>query len=149
VRKKPPPGGGGGSRTYEDHKAHAEVISKQVDAALAERSVERPGKVDPRAILLIKLNRPVSDSVWAAVDLVEFDGRALEATVAFSTRVDLSAFLERLAKYRAAVPSKKGSLVGADLSTESTRSASTGRGTASARGLRPRSQRRPPLVCST
>jgi hypothetical protein len=91
------------------------VIREQVDAALADRSVERPGKVDPRALLLIKLNRPVSDSVWAAVDLVEFDGRALEATVAFSTRVDLSAFLERLAKYRAAVPSEKGSLVGADL----------------------------------
>jgi subtilisin family serine protease len=115
VRKKPPAGGGGGSRTYADHRGHAEAVREQIDAALATRNLERPGKVDPRAILLIKLNRPVNDGVWDAVDLVEFDGRNLEATVAFSTRVDLSAFLERLAKYRAAAPSENGSLVGADL----------------------------------
>ncbi len=115
VRKQPPGGGGAGKRVYPDHTGHADAIREQLDDALAERSLTRPSKVDPRAILLIKLNTAVAEDVWAAVDLLELDGRALQATVAFSTRVDLSAFLERLAKYRAAVPSAKGSLVGADL----------------------------------
>ncbi len=47
--------------------------------------------------------------------MLEFDGRSLESTVAFSKRVELTSFLERLAKYRAASPSAKGSLLGADL----------------------------------
>lgn len=57
----------------------------------------------------------MADDVWSGVDLLELDGRQLEATVAFSERVDLAAFLERLSTYQRASPTEKGFLVGADL----------------------------------
>jgi hypothetical protein len=71
--------------------------------------------VDPRAILVVTLNRTLTDDVWEGVDMLELDGRSLVATVAFSRRVALSTFLDRLARHRAATPSAKGSLLGADL----------------------------------
>lgn len=108
-------GGGGGKRRHPDYGAHADDLQKDVAAQLKARTLERPFQLDPRAILVVTLNRPVSDDVWGGVDVIELDGRQLESTIAFSTRVDLSAFLERLGTYRAATPSEKGYLVGADL----------------------------------
>lgn len=108
-------GGGGGQRRHPDHGGHADVLREEIDAELKARTLERPFQLDPRAILVVTLNRPVSEDVWGGVDVIELDGRQLESTVAFSTRVDLSAFLERLGTYRAATPSTKGHLAGADL----------------------------------
>ncbi|HEY1775677.1 MAG TPA: S8 family peptidase [Solirubrobacteraceae bacterium] len=47
--------------------------------------------------------------------MLELDGQTLSATVAFSKRVDLAGFLDRLARYRAASPTERGNLLGADL----------------------------------
>lgn len=114
-RKKVQGGGGARPRRHEDHQAHADDLRGSIERSLIEQPAKRPFNVDPRAILVVTLNRPVTDDVWEAVDMVELDGRRLTATVAFSERVELSTFLERLAKYRAATPSAKGSLLGADL----------------------------------
>ena len=115
ARKKPRGGGRPRPRRHGDHQAHADELRESIERGLNERPPKRPFSVDPRAILVVSLNRSVADDVWEDVDMLELDGRSLVATVAFSKRVELSTFLDRLARHRAATPSAKGSLVGADL----------------------------------
>jgi subtilisin family serine protease len=99
---------------YPDNPAHADDLRSQIESESADRPAPPLG-IDPKAILVVSLRRPVSGEIWASVDVQELDGRSLEQTVAFSNRVDLAAFLERLSRYQAATPSEKGNLFGADL----------------------------------
>lgn len=71
--------------------------------------------IDPKLILVIELNRKVSAEAWRTADLVELEAIGRGAVVAFSSDPQLGAFLERLAKHRAAEPSEKDHLFGADL----------------------------------
>lgn len=115
ARKKPRGGGRPRPRRHGDHQAHADELRESIERGLNERPPKRPFSVDPRAVLVVTLNRSVADDVWEDVDMLELDGRSLVATVAFSKRVELSTFLHRLARHRAATPSAKGRLLDADL----------------------------------
>lgn len=113
-RRKPTTRGGGGKTRYADRAEHADAVSSELAEAIDGRS-EPPFGIDPRAILVLELNRAIADEVWEGVDIRELDGRDLRATVAFSNRVDLSAFLQRLSTYREATASEGGHVAGADL----------------------------------
>jgi hypothetical protein len=97
TRKKLTGGGASRPRQYEDHQAHADTVRHAIAAAHSERPTQHPFAVDARAILVLTLNHAVADDVWEGVDRLELDGQTLSATVAFSRRVELSTFLERLA----------------------------------------------------
>ena len=71
--------------------------------------------IDPKLILVMELNRTVPSDTWRDADLLELDASSANAVVAFSSDPQLAAFLERLAKHRAAKESKKGNLFAADL----------------------------------
>lgn len=111
-----PRGGGGGKRRHKDHQAHADLLKTQADDVLAEQ-LKRPATrgIDPKLVLVLTLNRPVPSDTWRDADLLELDAAAAGSVVAFSSDPQLAAFLQRLAKHRAAKETKKGHLFGSDL----------------------------------
>jgi hypothetical protein len=111
-----PRGGGGGKRKHKDHQAHADTLNSQAADVLAEQ-LKRPitRGVDPKLILVLTLNRQVPSETWRDADLLELDAATAGAVVAFSSDPQLAAFLQRLAKHRAAKETKKGHLFAADL----------------------------------
>ena len=109
-------GGGGGKRKHKDHQAHADALKSQAKDVLAEQ-LKRPVTrgVDPKLILLLTLNRQVPSETWRQADLIELDAATAGAVGAFASDPQLAAFLQRLAKPRAAKETKKGHLFAANL----------------------------------
>lgn len=114
-RRRPKSGGSSKVSAHPDHVSHAKRLEKQVEDVITGLMQQRKLGLNPRAILVVELNRPVRKETWERVDWIELDGTALRGTVAFSTEPDMQKFISKLRTFQRAEQDDEGNATYADL----------------------------------